>query len=74
MQIEVDPKTLRLRQKDDQLEQQGTELREKVAQINRQQRELQTVMVRKLDFYIVWKDDVLHLLGGQKKITGRGGG
>ena len=59
MQIEVDPKTLRLRQKDDQLEQQGTELQEKVAQINRQQRELQTVMVRTWDFYTVLRDDVL---------------
>ena len=35
LQIEVDPTTLQLRQKDYQLQQQRTELQEKVAQSNR---------------------------------------
>ena len=59
LQIEVDPTTLQLRQKDYQLQQQRTELQEKVAQSNRQQRELQTLMVRKWNVLCVLRDDVL---------------
>ena len=36
-----------LQQKDDQLQRQATELRERTLQLNRQQRELQTLRVRK---------------------------
>ena len=40
-----------IQQKDDRIQQQGTELQERTLQLNRQQREVQSLRVRKWMFY-----------------------
>ena len=47
LQVEVEAKDTQLQQQDGQIQQQGAELQEKATQISRQQRELQTLRVRK---------------------------
>ena len=52
-EAQLQQKDTQLQQKDDQIQQQGTELRERTLQLNRQQREVQTLRVRKWMFYCV---------------------
>ena len=47
LQALMEAKDTLLQQKDGQLQRQGAELRERTLQLNRQQRELQTLRVRK---------------------------
>ena len=51
----IDPKSLQLQQKIDQIKQQNTELRERNTQISRQQTELQSLRVRKCGYSTVWR-------------------
>ena len=52
MNAQLQQKTALLQQKDGQIQQQGAELQEKALQLNRQQRELQTLRVRKMDILL----------------------
>ena len=62
--------------KDGQIQQQGTELEEGVIQLNKQQRELQTLSVRSGYFTLRISNDSTYgwLLGGQRKTAGTDGG
>ena len=82
---QLQQKDAQLQHKDDQIQRQATELRERTL---RQQRELQTLRVREWILYYMEgytqalggpgyearKDNDSMLLGGQRKIPGRGGG
>ena len=82
LQVEVEAKDDQLQQKDDQLQQKdeeiqqkATELRERDTQINRQQRELQTLGVRKREkksctmfVYMI----ISLMIGRQRKVASEG--
>ena len=65
-----------IQQKDEEIQQQGTELRERDTQLSRQQRELQTLRVRKWDIELCMCEYMMIslMLGGQRKIVSKSKG